>query len=103
MAACTETWTDPADFRLRRMRLEGASWEAIAEALAVSPAAASARAERIGANQSPAGLTVWEDPAREPLPAGHPRAWQVLTHGTWLAGTRYPMSPSVSGVPCVRP
>jgi hypothetical protein len=99
MAASIETWTPPSDFRLRRMRLEGASWEAIAEALAVSPAAASARADLIGANRPRPALTVCEDPARDPLPAGHPRAWDVLTQGTWLAGTRYPMPPSMGGAP----
>ncbi len=72
------------------MRLEGASWEMIAEALAVSPAAAVARAALIGARSAAAGLVPPEDPARESLPAGHPRAWEVLTQGTWLAGVRYP-------------
>jgi hypothetical protein len=93
MAARIETWTAPSDFRLRQMRLEGESWEAIASALAVSPEAASLRAERIGARRPPQGLAALEDPAREPLPAGHPRAWLVLTEGTWLAGTRYPAPP----------
>jgi hypothetical protein len=95
MATSIETWTDPADFRLRRMRLEGASWEAIAEALGVSPAAASARAERIGADRASRVLAASEDPARDPLPAGHPRTWGVLTQGTWLAGTRYPTMVSI--------
>jgi hypothetical protein len=92
MAARIETWTAPRDFRLRLMRLEGGGWEEIAEALAVSQDAAMARAVRIGAQRSLLGLTVCEDPAREPLPAGHPRSWGVLTQGTWLAGTRYPAS-----------
>ena len=80
----------------RSMRLEGASWEAIAEALAVSPQAARVRADRIAARRPSPGLTATEDPAREPLPAGHPRAWGVLTQGTWLAGTRYP-TPAMMG------
>ena len=91
MATSIETWTAPADFRLRRMRLEGESWEAIAEALAVSPEAAKTRAERIAARHPSSAHAMREDPAREPLPAGHPRAWRVLTEGTWLAGTHYPM------------
>lgn len=89
MAASIETWTAPRDFRLRRMRLEGAPWEEIGEALGVSSATAKARAERIGALRPAGGVAAGEDPAREPLPAGHPQAWGVLTQGTWLAGTTY--------------
>jgi hypothetical protein len=95
MPACIETWTHPRDSQLRRMRLEGASWEAIADALAVSLEAASARAAQIGARRPPPGATPRDDPAREPLAAGHPRAWGVLTRGTWLAGTRYPTPASL--------
>jgi len=98
MATSNETWSAPRDFRLRLMRLEGAAWEEIAEALVVAPDAAIARAERIGARQPPVGLAAFEDPAREPLPAGHPQAWSVLTEGTWLAGTRYPMPASAGDV-----
>lgn len=93
MLIARAAWTDAQDFRLRRMRLEGAAWEAIAEALSVSAAAAMARAGRIGARPAREAVPASEDPAREPLPAGHPRAWAVLTAGTWLAGTRYPASP----------
>jgi hypothetical protein len=32
-----------------------------------------------------------EDPARGPLPAGHPRSWGVLTAGTVLEDTPYPL------------
>ena len=98
MATSIETWTAPRDFRLRLMRLEGVAWEEIAGALAVAPEAAVARAARIGARRSPLGSAVREDPAREPLPAGHPLAWRVLTEGTWLAGTRYPVPVSTGGV-----
>ena len=98
MAVRNETWTAPADFRLRRLRLEGASWEAIAEALGVSPAAAHARARLIGARRPLVGLAASDDPARDSLPAGHPLAWGVLTQGTWLAGTRYPTPASMGSV-----
>ncbi|MDR3656869.1 MAG: hypothetical protein P4L48_14765 [Mycobacterium sp.] len=80
------------------MRLEGVAWKEIAEALAVAPDAAIVRANKIGARQLPISLAAVEDPAREPLPAGHPRAWGVLTEGTWLAGTRYPMPASAGDV-----
>jgi hypothetical protein len=90
MAAAINIWTPCRDSRLRRMRQEGASWETIAEALRVDPADAARRGRQIGAWLSPAGLAASEDPARDPLPAGHPRAWTELTAGTWLAGTCYP-------------
>ena len=98
MTASDGTWSAPQDFRLRLMRLEGAAWDEIAEALAVAPVAAIARAVRIGARRPRLNLATIEDPAREPLPAGHPQAWDVLTEGTWLAGTRYPMRVSSGDV-----
>jgi hypothetical protein len=30
-----------------------------------------------------------DDPRREPLPAGHPETWRVLTAGTVLEGEGY--------------
>lgn len=89
-----ETWSVPFDFRLRRMRLEGASWDAISQDLSVSPEAASARAQEIGARWVKSGRKLQHDLAREALPAGDAGAWDVLTEGTWLAGTRYPLLPS---------
>ena len=32
-----------------------------------------------------------EDPSRDPLPAGHPRSWGVITSGTLLEDTPYPL------------
>lgn len=98
MTVCNEFWSAPRDFRLRLMRLEGATWEAIAEALVVAPGMVVAHARRIGVRRPPKGLVVSEDPAREPLPAGHPQAWSVLTEGTWLAGIPYPMPVSAGSV-----
>jgi hypothetical protein len=92
MTASGRFWTAARDFRLRQLRLEGATWAEIAEALRVGAPVAAARAAQIGAERSPAGSLANEDPEREPLPVGHPRAWSVLTEGTWLAGTRYPWS-----------
>ena len=83
-------WSAARDHRLRLMRLEGESWEEIEATLAVSQEAARARADRIGALAPIRGSTIAMDPDREPLPAGHPRSWGILTEGTWLAGTRYP-------------
>ena len=98
MTVGNEFWSAARDFRLRLMRLEGATWEEIAEALAVAPGMVVARAHRIGAHRPPNCLAAFDDPAREPLPAGHPQAWGVLTEGTWLAGSRYPEPVSAGSV-----
>ncbi len=98
MTAGNETWSAPRDFRLRLMRLEGVAWEEIADALVVTPDVAIARAKKIGAHRPPTSPAAAEDPAREPLPAGHPQAWGVLTEGTWLDGTRYSISASAGDV-----
>jgi hypothetical protein len=84
-------WTDALDARLRRMRLEGASWADIAMSLMVTREMARERGRRIGAPrpQRVTG-TPREDLARPPLPPGHPRAWGLLTEGTVLAGTPWP-------------
>ena len=88
-------WTQVRDARLRRMRAEGAGWPEIGLALAVSPDVARERARRIGAKRLLAEAVEPEDPdlndpARAPLPAGHPRAWGLLTAGTLLMDEAWP-------------
>ena len=84
-------WTEARDGRLRRLRAEGWNWQEIGAELGVTPDVARERGRRIGArfpgHVPPARV---EDPARSPLPAGHPRAWRLLTEGTVLAGTDWP-------------
>ncbi len=89
MATDGGIWTAARDFRLRQLRLEGAGWEEIGAALWVGTEAAVARAGRISAREG-SGVRLDNEPEREALPPGHPRAWSVLTEGTWLAGSRYP-------------
>lgn len=85
------TWTEAKDAQLRRLRAEGATWNAIAAVLGVSRFTAVERGRRIGAPRpAPLPRPVAEDPAREPLPAGHPRSWGVLIADTVLEGTPYP-------------
>jgi hypothetical protein len=85
-------WTAAQDLQLKRLRAEGASWEAISAALDVSRWAAIERARRIGARRPPPEFVPPpEDPARDPLPAGHPRSWGMLTAGTLLEGCPYPL------------
>src|SRR5262245_15936648 len=85
-------WTDAQDTQIRRLRMEGASWDVIAAALALSRWSVIERGRRINARRPPqATVTPPEDPHRGPLPAGHPRSWGVLTAGTVLENAPYPL------------
>lgn len=89
-------WNETRDHVLRTLREKGLSWDLIAANLRISRWAAIERARSIGAHiplpprpsRAPAGPG-----NREPLPAGHPLAWQILTQGTLLAGAAYPYPP----------
>jgi hypothetical protein len=84
-------WTGARDARLRRLRADGRSWAKIAAELGVTLDMARERGRRIGAlAPSRVGRPPQEGPSRPPLPAGHPRAWGLLTDGTVLAGTEWP-------------
>ena len=85
-------WTAPRDAQLRRLRLEGATWAEIGALLAITADMARERGRRIGAPRPPTstGGPRPEDPARAPLPPGHPRSWALLTDGTLLAGLGWP-------------
>jgi len=85
-------WTDAQDAQLRRLRAEGATWDGIAAVLGLTRWAAMDRGRRIGARLPPPDFVPPpEDPAREPLPAGHPRSWNTINAGTVLEGTPYPL------------
>ena len=85
-------WTDAQDTQLRRLRAEGACWDAIAAALGLTPWATIARGRLIGARLPPPDFVPPpEDPLREPLPAGDPRTWGPITAGTVLEGSPYPL------------
>lgn len=85
-------WTAAQDLTIRRMRVEGETWDATAAALGISRYTAIERGRRIGAQRPPPEFCPPpEDPRREPLPAGHPRSWRAITDGTLLEGTPYPL------------
>jgi hypothetical protein len=89
------TWTEVADSRLTRMRGEGASLRAMAAAFGLSRSAIAERASRLGlvlptrapdvAKPTPPNPEL----QRDPLPAGHPISWGLITAGTCLEGTPY--------------
>jgi hypothetical protein len=83
-------WTDAQDTQIRRLRIEGASWDTIAATLGITRWTVIERGHRIGAERPPHEiLPPPEDPARDPLPAGHPRSWGVITAGTVLENVPY--------------
>ena len=85
-------WTDAQDTQIRRLRMEGASWDMIATILGLARWTTIERGRHIGARPPPREfVSPPEDPARDPLPAGHPRTWNVLTVGTVLENTPYPL------------
>lgn len=89
-------WTAQRDGVLRRLRAAGAGWPEIGKVLEVSADVARERGRRIGATWARAQVQPapddpdLSDPAREPLPAGHPLAWSLLTRGTLLHGSDWP-------------
>ena len=78
-------WTDAQDATIKRLRTEGATWDIIATLLHLTRWTVIERGRRIGARPPPS-----DDPDREPLPAGHPRSWDILVRGTCLEGVPYP-------------
>lgn len=90
-------WTEATDARIRRLRAEGASWDSIAASLGVSRWSAIERGRLVGAQAPPKPPAPPADLAREPLPAGHPISWGLLTAGTLLDGTAYPWPPMDTG------
>jgi hypothetical protein len=85
-------WSDAQDTQIRRLRAEGASWEAIAAILGFTRWSVIERGRRIGARPPPREFQLPpDDPSRDPLPAGHPRSWNVITEGTVLENTPYPL------------
>jgi hypothetical protein len=85
-------WTEAQDTQIRRLRAEGASWDAISTILGMARWTVIDRGRRIGAPRpSREVVAPQEDPSRDPLPAGHPRSWGVLTAGTVLENTPYPL------------
>lgn len=83
-------WTDAKDHKIKRMRSEGATWDAIAEAVGVARYTAATRGEKIGAQLPPPDFTPPIDPDREPLPAGHPETWGAMIAGSCIDGAAYP-------------
>ena len=79
-------WTEGQDTQIRRMRSEGAQWDAIAEALGLTRWTVIERGRRIGCSRRPAHAPAvpHQDLERPALPAGHAESWGAITRGTPL-------------------
>ena len=85
------SWNQREDLLLRHKRAARMSWDEIARNLTASRSTVIDRARLLGIPRlAPIPAEPTDDPPRDPLPAGHPIAWAVLTEGTLLADTRYP-------------
>ena len=87
------TWTTTQDNLIRGMREARATWEAIAASLGSTRSAVIERGRRIGAYRPPPPACLprdpYGDPNREALRPGDPRAWDILTENTLLAGSTF--------------
>jgi hypothetical protein len=88
-------WSAAQDARLRRLRLDGSTWNAIALELGRTRWTVIERARRIGAPggppQPPPRLAADIGDERLALPAGHPRSWRAITDRTLLHDEPYPL------------
>ena len=85
-------WTEVQDLRIKRMRAESASWDAIAIAVGVTRWTVIERGRRLGARLPPPDFeSPSEDPERPALPPGHPDTWGVIIKGMSLEGMPYPI------------
>lgn len=89
------TWTPEVDARLTQLHASGASVRALARAFGLGRQAVSERATRLGIytkptlpQRKPTSVSS-DDATRDPLPAGHPISWGLLTAGTSLDGAPY--------------
>jgi hypothetical protein len=87
-------WTKAADQTILTMRASGATWAVIGTTLGLSRNTIIERGRRIHASGGPSALPrpvreTEEDSNRQPLPAGHPVSWGLLTSGTMLEGILY--------------
>lgn len=85
-------WTEALDARLKGLRGDGLTWDAVALAMGLGRNTVIERGRRIGARkhvQRPAYVP--PEPADRPArPAGHPASWELINRGTVLAGEAYP-------------
>lgn len=78
-------WSEGQDTQIKRLRTEGASWDAIAQVLGFTRWTVIERARRLGVSKRPVHVAPPPpDLDRPPLPAGHPDSWGAITQNTCL-------------------
>ena len=87
-------WTQQSDRQLLQMRKQGASLRTMAKAFGLSRSVVTARALQLGVEiptrppAQPKAASVPRE-TRDPLPAGDPLTWGLITQGTCLQGNPY--------------
>ena len=81
-------WTAAQDAAITRMRAEGATWATIGEHLGLSRNTVIERGRRIHAAQGSIRQPAQREPERprEPLPAGHPETWRLISKEPYPGG-----------------
>jgi hypothetical protein len=88
-------WTDAKDDQIRRLRIAGATWDAVAVALGLTRWTVIERARRLGVRLRLAHIPAPPpDPERPCLSPGDPVSWGAITQGTLLEGQPY-VRPSI--------
>jgi hypothetical protein len=83
-------WSEGQDAQIRRMRTEGASWDAISQALGLARWTVIERARALGVHRPPPNARSEQiDADRLPLPAGHSDSWGAINLGTCLQGVAF--------------
>lgn len=93
-------WTAQMLQSMRLMRSAGAAWHDIADMLGIGRQAVTRKAFQLGI-YTPLPKMPPAPPVRsaEPLPPGHPAAWELLTAGTSLHGVPYPITREQESAP----
>jgi hypothetical protein len=87
-------WTPDEDTAIAAQRAARLAWDRIAAHARASRSAVIDRARALGVPPlMPLPSAPADESNRDPLPAGHPTAWAVLTEGTLLDATPYPYPP----------
>ena len=91
-------WTATEDRQIANARAARHSWDIISAALGFSRSSVIERARALGIPRlTPVPADPESEADREPLAAGDPLAWAVLTEGTLLEGTDYPARYATGG------
>jgi hypothetical protein len=87
-------WTPELDAMIVGLRMAGNEWQKIAERMGLSRNTVLERGRRLNIpriNRYPTRTVMLEPRDRLPRSPGHPDTWDVITAGTVLEGSEYPI------------